>query len=91
LIQQQYNERKAELACDSNSRAVSPLVAFQQEPTNHRRPIDDINLFLLQDKDIINNELAIYLSGTHKNLPLQAGQCLEWWKVGNIYLMIFIF
>ena len=91
LIQQQYNERKAELACNSNSRAVSPLVASQQEPTNHFHPIDDVNLFPLQDQAIINNELTIYLNGTHKNLPSQAIQCLEWWKVGNIYLMIFIF
>ncbi|KAA1074403.1 hypothetical protein PGT21_004116 [Puccinia graminis f. sp. tritici] len=45
LLQQKFDERKAELAATFSSRESTPQQPSQPQKTSHRRPIDDLNLF----------------------------------------------
>ncbi|KAA1097848.1 hypothetical protein PGT21_021847 [Puccinia graminis f. sp. tritici] len=85
LLQQKFDEHKAELAATVSSRESTPQQPSQPQKTSHRRPIDDLNLFPGAVESENTDELANYLGGKYKVLPADADQCLVWWKVSILF------
>ncbi|KAA1077971.1 hypothetical protein PGT21_025437 [Puccinia graminis f. sp. tritici] len=64
LLQQKFDERKAELAATVSSRESTPQQPSQPQKTSHRWPIDDLNLFPGAVESANADKLANYLGGT---------------------------
>ncbi|PLW10234.1 hypothetical protein PCASD_24759 [Puccinia coronata f. sp. avenae] len=80
LLQDKFNEQKAEQTANFALRASSPPVTSQPPPSNHTRDTDAVNLFPDATNTPADDELNAYLGGKHKIPLANADQCLKWWK-----------